>query len=171
MRYPTFVSIYFEYSQRAYNAAPVKWDPSREDPVFMLQSANLYAMYYSLQILVHRPFMMTRDKTSPLAFPSLSICANAARATARILAIVKQRFPSKSFPDFLVRRNVLRSLYPLLNHYQHHAACSSGVMILLNIWTAKSFGVAIDAAKEMEHVAVCMDVIKEAEGRCARNLP
>ncbi|KZV76630.1 hypothetical protein PENSPDRAFT_646069 [Peniophora sp. CONT] len=126
----------------------LRWDPSKEDPVLMIQSANLYAMFYSLQILVHRPFMMKRDKSSPLAFPSLSICANAARSTARILAVVKQRFPSTAFPDFL-----------------HHAACSSGVMIMLNVWTAKSYGVAIDAAKEMEHVALCMDIIKEAESR------
>ncbi|VDB92530.1 unnamed protein product [Peniophora sp. CBMAI 1063] len=126
----------------------LRWDPSRTNPVFMLQSANLYAMYYSLQILVHRPFMMTRDNTNPLAFPSLSICANAARSTARILAIVKERFPRKTIPYFL-----------------HHAACSSGVMLILNIWTAKSFGVAIDPAREMELVNVCMDVIKEAEER------
>lgn len=142
----------------------VRWDPSRTDPVLMLQSANLYAVYYSLQILVHRPFIMTPDITSPLAFPSLSICANAARSTARMLAIVKQRFPSKALPDFLVCP-VLSSQVSSLTAVQHYAACSSGLMILLNIWTARSFGVAIDAAKEMEHVDLCMDVVKEAEGR------
>ena len=130
----------------------------------MLQSAHLHAMYYSLQILVHRPFMMTRDKSSPLAFPSLSICANAARSTARILAIVKQRYPAKAFPDFLVYTGLLPRT-STTDPLQLHAACSSGVMIMLNIWTAKSFGVAIDAAKEMEHVIVCMDIIKEAEDR------
>jgi len=36
-------------------------------------------MYYNTQLLLHRPFMVLPNKTATLAFPSLEICANAAR--------------------------------------------------------------------------------------------
>ena len=42
----------------------------------------LYSSYYYIQIQIHRPFI---HKDSPLAFPSLAICTNAARSCARLL--------------------------------------------------------------------------------------
>lgn len=63
----------------------VRWDPNNPDLFFLKQSATLYAYYYTLQITVHRSFIPLPGKPSPLNFPSLAICTNAARSAIHIL--------------------------------------------------------------------------------------
>ena len=62
----------------------MKWDPNREDEVFMNQSCTLYANYYWLQICIHRPFI-SPSKANRLPFPSLTICTNAARSATHVM--------------------------------------------------------------------------------------
>ena len=69
----------------------VRWDPTRENLLFLNQSANLYANYYQLQIAVHRPFIPSPRKPSPLSFPSLAICTNAARSCIHVLDMQYKR--------------------------------------------------------------------------------
>ena len=69
----------------------VRWDPNREDDVFFSQSVSLYASYYHLQILIHRPFIPTPRNPSPLSFPSLAICANAARSCSHVVDMHRKR--------------------------------------------------------------------------------
>ena len=69
----------------------VRWDPTRENILFLNQSANLYANYYQLQIAVHRPFIPSPRKPSPLSFPSLAICTNAARSCVHVTHVVYTR--------------------------------------------------------------------------------
>jgi hypothetical protein len=89
----------------------VRWDPEQEDLALLDQSAYLYATYYQLQILVHRPFIRARGGV-PASFPSLAICTNAARACAKV---VYQHFArvGRVMPKGIVRTFVqlrLRSL-------------------------------------------------------------
>ena len=72
-------------------SATVRWDPNRENLVFLNQSANLYASYYQLQISVHRPFIPSPRKPSPLSFPSLAICTNAARSCTHVMDVQCRR--------------------------------------------------------------------------------
>ena len=79
---------------RSFRSAPcpsVRWDPTRENILFLNQSANLYANYYQLQIAVHRPFIPSPRKPSPLSFPSLAICTNAARSCIHVLDVQYKR--------------------------------------------------------------------------------
>ena len=69
----------------------MRWDPTRENLLFLTQSANLYANYYQLQIAVHRPFIPSPRKPSPLSFPSLAICTNAARSCIHVLDMQYKR--------------------------------------------------------------------------------
>ena len=69
----------------------MRWDPTRENILFLNQSANLYANYYQLQIAVHRPFIPSPRKPSPLSFPSLAICTNAARSCIHVLDVQAKR--------------------------------------------------------------------------------
>lgn len=62
----------------------VRWDPHREDLVFLNQSSVLYMKYYQLQIFIHRPFLPTSRKSSRLTLPSLAICTNAARSCIHV---------------------------------------------------------------------------------------
>jgi hypothetical protein len=74
-----------------YHFSIVRWDPSREDIQFFNQSAYLHASYYHLQILIHRPFIPSPRKPSPLSFPSLAICTNAARSCSHVVDIQRRR--------------------------------------------------------------------------------
>jgi hypothetical protein len=69
----------------------LRWDPNREHEVFFNQSASLFASYYHLQILVHRPFIPSPEGPSPLSFPSLAICTNAARSCCHVVDIQRKR--------------------------------------------------------------------------------
>ena len=70
---------------------PVRWDPTREDENFFNQSASCYALYYHIQILIHRPFIPSPNKPSPLSFPSLAICTNAARSCSHVAEVQRRR--------------------------------------------------------------------------------
>jgi hypothetical protein len=69
----------------------VRWDPNREDHLFFRQSASLYAAYYYLQIMVHRPFASSPRSPSRFRFPSLAIVTTAARSCCHILQKANQR--------------------------------------------------------------------------------
>jgi hypothetical protein len=74
----------------------LKWDTTGQnfkDLAMFLQSASLYSHYYHLQILVHRPFIPSPRKPSPLSFPSLAICTNAARSCAHVVDLQRRRAP------------------------------------------------------------------------------
>ncbi|KAE9397124.1 hypothetical protein BT96DRAFT_884198 [Gymnopus androsaceus JB14] len=67
------------------------WDPKRENPGHFRQSAMLYVTYYWIQIQVHRTFIPPPGQVSVLSYPSLAICATAARACCHVVEIAEQR--------------------------------------------------------------------------------
>ena len=89
---------------------PVKWDTTGQnfkDITCFLQSASLYSHYYHLQIMVHRPFIPSPRKPSPLSFPSLAICTNAARSCAHVVDLQRRRAPQFPSSHFQVRVSVI----------------------------------------------------------------
>ncbi|KAH9926301.1 fungal-specific transcription factor domain-containing protein [Epithele typhae] len=65
----------------------LRWDPERTNMFFLKQSTYLYAYYYNVQIAVHRQYMMARTNPSS-SFPSLIICANAARSCVHVVHVL-----------------------------------------------------------------------------------
>ncbi|GBE88069.1 predicted protein [Sparassis crispa] len=124
----------------------LRWDPNRENITFLNQSAHLYASYYQLQIVVHRPFIPTPRKPSPLSFPSLAICTNAARSCTHVLDIQYQRTGMVMFANQM-------------------AVFKAGIVLLLNIWGGKRSGIMTDPEKEMADVHKCMKMLKVLEPR------
>ncbi|KAI0351792.1 hypothetical protein OH77DRAFT_1498379 [Trametes cingulata] len=122
----------------------LRWDPSRDNLLFLNQSANLYAHYYQLQIAVHRPFISSPRKPSPLLFPSLAICTNAARSCIHVLDVQYRR---TGVPTFFNQMSLF----------------TAGIVLLLNIWGGKRSGLSTDPAKEMADVHKCMKMLKELE--------
>lgn len=138
---------------------PVRWDPNREDLDFFRQSALLYTHYYHLQILIHRPFIR---KPSPLAFPSMAICTNAARTCSHIVDINSRRCPEPQ-PHLMV--SVFPYSGPQLLITVQSAAFTAGVVLLLNIWAGKRSGLTTDPKKEMADVHKCMKMLRSSEER------
>lgn len=128
------------------NIFAVRWDPQRENLLHFNQSATLYATYYHLQILVHRPFIPSPRKPSPLTFPSLAICTNAARSCSHVADVCRRR-GTIQLPQLQI------------------AVFSSGIVLLLNIWGAKKTGQFIDFDKQMSDVRKCMHVLQSVEDR------
>jgi hypothetical protein len=124
----------------------VRWDPNREDFNFFNQSVVLYASYYHIQILIHRPFIPSPSKPSPLSFPSLAICTNAARSCSHVV-------------DTQLRHN------PLPPPFVQMAVFTSGIVLLLSIWGGKRSGLSMDPNKEMTDVHKCMRVLRACEKR------
>ncbi|KAK7063573.1 fungal-trans domain-containing protein [Favolaschia claudopus] len=71
----------------------LRWDPQQPNLIFLDQSATLYFTYYHAQILIHRPFIpsMRKESTPSTYFPSLAICANAARSCGHVLDVQARR--------------------------------------------------------------------------------
>ncbi|KAG5635679.1 hypothetical protein H0H81_010417 [Sphagnurus paluster] len=112
----------------------LRWDPTRENDIFFNQSASLYSAYYHVRILVHRPFIPSpRNPRAALAFPSLAICTNAARACSHVLDAQRKRFSVAPPP-------------------LQTSAFSAGVVLLLSLWGGKRAGLKTDYEKEMGDV-------------------
>ncbi|KAI0950725.1 hypothetical protein AcW1_007961 [Taiwanofungus camphoratus] len=122
----------------------LRWDPNRENMIFLTQSASLYASYYQLQIAVHRPFIPSPRKPSPLSFPSLAICTNAARSCTHVLDVHFQRTGMPMYQNQM-------------------ALFTAGIVLLLNIWGGKRSGLTTDPSKEMADVHKCMKMLKALE--------
>ncbi|KAJ7760114.1 fungal-specific transcription factor domain-containing protein [Mycena maculata] len=97
----------------------LRWDPRQENQILLDQSTALYAVYYHAQILLHRSFIPApgTQSVSDTGFPSLAICANAARSCGHILDVQARR-----------GRGVL--------HHPHviTALFDSAVVLLINVW-------------------------------------
>ncbi|KAF8604607.1 hypothetical protein BDV93DRAFT_522316 [Ceratobasidium sp. AG-I] len=124
----------------------LRWDPNRENSLFFDQSATLYSTYYHVQILIHRPFIPSPRKPSPLSFPSLAICTTAARSCSHVLDLQRRRSHT-ILPGVMV------------------AAFTSGIVLLINVWGQKKSGGTADPNGQIKDVHKCMDVLKSNEQR------
>ena len=125
----------------------MRWDPKRQDLTFFNQSATLYTQYYQLQIAVHRPFIPSPRKPSPLSFPSLAICTNAARSSIHVLDVQARRSGEPSY-------------------FNQMSLFTAGIVLLLNIWGGKRSGLSLDPSKEMADVHKCMKMLRQLEPEC-----
>ncbi|KAJ7143999.1 fungal-specific transcription factor domain-containing protein [Mycena epipterygia] len=125
----------------------LRWDPTRADPVFFDQSVALHCAYCHLQILIHRPFIPMVRKSAPTALPSLAICTSAARACANMVDVQRRR-----------KGNV-----PVVINLP--AVFTSGIILLLNVWSGKRTGLVPDPSREIANVHKCMEVVRLCEDR------
>ncbi|KAJ7087974.1 fungal-specific transcription factor domain-containing protein [Mycena belliarum] len=125
----------------------LRWDPARADPLFFDQSVALHCHYSHLQILIHRPFIPMVRKSAPTALPSLAICTSAARSCANMVDVQRQR-----------KGNV-----PVVMHLG--AVFTSGIILLLNVWSGKRTGLVPDPSREIANVHKCMQVVRLCEQR------
>ncbi|KAG7446295.1 uncharacterized protein BT62DRAFT_931742 [Guyanagaster necrorhizus] len=121
----------------------LRWDPHRKDSTFLFQSVALYSMYYMLQIQIHRPFLHT---DSPLSFPSLAICTNAARSCSHVVEVHRAK-TGAVIPHIIM------------------GAFISGVVLSMNIWSGKRAGLSLNLQKELADVENCKATLKYASER------
>ncbi|KAJ7722563.1 fungal-specific transcription factor domain-containing protein [Mycena maculata] len=100
----------------------LRWDPNQKNQIFLDQSAALYALYYHAQIVMHRRFIPAPGKApeasnAGAAFPSLAICANAARSCGHVLDA-----QARHGRGLLHHPHVMTALF------------DSAVVLLVNVW-------------------------------------
>ncbi|KAJ7664065.1 fungal-specific transcription factor domain-containing protein [Mycena rosella] len=125
----------------------LRWDSGRADPVFFDQSVALQCHYSHLQMLIHRPFIPMVRKSAPTALPSLAICTCAARNCASAMDVQRRR----------------KGMVPVV--FNLHAASTSGIVLLLNVWSGKRTGLMPDPSREMATVHKCMEIVRLCEDR------
>ncbi|TFK49991.1 hypothetical protein OE88DRAFT_303307 [Heliocybe sulcata] len=121
----------------------LRWMPTCGDPITFRQSACLHFMYYHNQILVHRPFIST--KQTPLSLSCLAICNNAARCIIGIADALRQRghkLPVVVAPTF-----------------------TASMFLLLQVWGSKRTRSAVDPEKAMAEVHKGLLILKWLESR------
>jgi hypothetical protein len=109
------------------------------------QTVCLHASYHLVQMTIHRPFIPSSRRASSLSFPSLSICANSARACIHVLQRHERRIPGVAIMILLI------------------PAFMAGIVLLLRIWVARQAGLNIDAEQEMADVYHAIKFIASGE--------
>ncbi|KAJ7595463.1 fungal-specific transcription factor domain-containing protein [Mycena floridula] len=121
----------------------LKWDPENPDLTFFNQSALLYTGYYYTQIIAHQRFILSRTPND-VAFPHLAICANAARSYSRLMNVQSRR-------GYIASMNTIVPLF------------SSALVLLLNHWAGRRFGLQSNPGKQYADVWNCINVLRHYE--------
>ncbi|KAJ7686318.1 fungal-specific transcription factor domain-containing protein [Mycena rosella] len=127
--------------------AHLRWDPNRRDDNFFDQSAYLYCTYYQVQMTIHRPFIPMIRKDASTALPSLAICTNAARSCSHVSDISRHRKNGKPVPNLV------------------GAAFTSGLVLLLNVWSGKRTGLPPQMNSALLEVQKCSEYLRVCEPR------
>ncbi|KAJ7694369.1 fungal-specific transcription factor domain-containing protein [Mycena rosella] len=125
----------------------LRWDPNRRDDAFFDQSAWLYCAYYQVQMTIHRPFIPMIRKDASTALHALAICTNAARSCSHVSDISMHRKNGKPVPVIVGPQ------------------FTSGLVLLLNIWSGKRTGLAPHMNSAIAEVHKCMACIRMCEER------
>ena len=135
----------------------MRWDPNREDDLFLNQSAILYANYYQLQMVIHREFIPSPRRplaNANLPLPSMAICVNAARACLRVLDVQHRRAKAASGGD--ASGVTIYALTPL-----QMPLFTVGIMLLVYLWCG-----ARDARSALDDVDVCLSILRDLSEAC-----
>ncbi|KAJ6541639.1 fungal-specific transcription factor domain-containing protein [Mycena capillaripes] len=101
----------------------LRWDPNQPDVTLLNQSACLYAVYYHVQILLHRPFIPSPGthpslSSHQISFPSLAISANAARSCAHVMDVQSKRAAGPLYNPHIISCMFDCAIVLLMNVYQ-----------------------------------------------------
>ncbi|KAJ7643597.1 fungal-specific transcription factor domain-containing protein [Roridomyces roridus] len=116
----------------------LRWDPELTG-IFLDQSASLYAAYYHVQILIHRPFI----SAPAWVFPSLAICANSARSCGHVMDAHSRRAG-----HVLYQPHVITVLF------------DCAVILLKNVWGCRRERLSpVDVTRAKTDIKKCVDVL------------
>ncbi|KAK1219772.1 Gypsy retrotransposon integrase-like protein 1 [Marasmius sp. AFHP31] len=153
----------------------LKWNPTNQNPLFFTQSTIIWITYYWLQMLVHKPFMSLstsaggaeKESEKPseeaaAAFPSLSICVNAARAVVHILE-AGQRWSERKRRENANGERWVPEPGPGPFPTVLSAITSSAIVLFSNAWRGIRTKTTPDAFRELADVYRCLEVLNKWE--------
>ncbi|TRM70017.1 fungal-specific transcription factor domain-containing protein [Schizophyllum amplum] len=122
----------------------MRWDPDQPVAEYRDQAAILYTAMYLTQIQVHRPFIPSVSDSQ--SFPSLAICANAARACLRLIE-------QHSKGGFIPYPHVMMSIF------------SSCIILILYVWRRQQMGYTAEGERDVTSVFAGLRVMATYEKR------
>ncbi|KAJ8095360.1 Gypsy retrotransposon integrase-like protein 1 [Marasmius tenuissimus] len=152
----------------------LKWNPTNQNPLFFTQSTIIWITYYGVQMLVHKPFMTLstspsgaeeeneKSSNSLAAFPSLSICVNAARAVVHIVE-AGQRWSERERRQKANGKTWVPEPGPRPFPTVMSAITSSATVLFSNAWRGIRTKKTPDAFRELADVYRCLEVLNEWE--------
>ncbi|KAI0794216.1 fungal-specific transcription factor domain-containing protein [Fomes fomentarius] len=125
----------------------LRWDPDQPDRLFFMQAGILRVHFSQLQIAAHRPFMSVSRRESPLTFPSVIICTNAARSCVQVLETLYKREGSA--------------------HYRNMGMLFlAGVVLMMNVWAQRRSGRPFHSGPDITYVRSCMKMLEGMQREC-----
>ncbi|KAI1785161.1 fungal-specific transcription factor domain-containing protein [Ganoderma leucocontextum] len=119
----------------------LRWDPEQENVLFLTQAATISAIFYQYQIAVHRSFMSSSRRESPISLPSAIICTNAARASIQVAEVLRKR-----------TRNA--------THWNAGLVFMSAIVLMTNMLGLKRSGRAVNTEKDLALVGKSVEVLR-----------
>ncbi|KAI1785317.1 fungal-specific transcription factor domain-containing protein [Ganoderma leucocontextum] len=119
----------------------LRWNPEEENVLFLTQAGTLSAYYYYTQFAVHRPFIASSRRESPLSFPSVIICTNGARSCIQVLEVLYKRTGTPS-------------------HRNMGVIFMGGMVLMKNIFGLKRSGRVINAGKDLVLVRKAIEMLR-----------
>ncbi|KAF7353488.1 Zn(2)-C6 fungal-type domain-containing protein [Mycena sanguinolenta] len=141
----------------------LRWDPNRPEDAFFDQSAFLYCSYYQVQMTIHRPFIPMMRNAVPISLPSLEICINAARSCSHVAETLRLRKEGVPVPEILVCVARINELTNDLTLLEQSSVFTSGVILLLNVWSGKRTGLPPHMNSALTEVHKCMATMRVCE--------
>ncbi|KAJ7348419.1 hypothetical protein DFH08DRAFT_865945 [Mycena albidolilacea] len=123
----------------------LRWDPNRRDEAFFDQSVFLFCTYYQVQTTIHRSFIPKIMTGGGRRLPSLAICTNAARSCSHVADMSRLRKNGVPVPVLI------------------SSVFTSGVVLLLNIWSGKRTEVPPHMNSAIKEVHKCMASMRVCE--------
>ncbi|KAI0092322.1 fungal-specific transcription factor domain-containing protein [Irpex rosettiformis] len=120
----------------------LRWNSTTENGLFYTQSANMHAAYYTLRIIVYRPFIPSPRNHSSSLSPFLSLSTNAARSCIYLLC---EQFKQTG------------------NVQDQFALFTSAIAILLNVWAERNSMTSSQREMDMQQVYQAMEIVQKLE--------
>ncbi|KAF5343371.1 hypothetical protein D9758_015622 [Tetrapyrgos nigripes] len=124
------------------------WNIKHEDENFFKQSAILWACYYWIQIEVHRRFIPRPGEEPELSFPSMTICANAARSCIHVVETCLQQTKD------VTGHFMLPVILPLF---------ASAMILVINLWRGKQVDPDFDPRPDLTVIYKCIGLLRMYE--------
>ena len=146
---------------------PVRWDANREDPLHLMQSGYLLGHYFHVQIAVHRPFLSASHRDSPLSFPSIIICNNAARSTIQMTDVVFKRlgtlYHGSAVREFARRHSVLNIETTVRFK---GLLFMSGAVLMRSIWGQRRSGRTVNVDRDIACIKTAIEMLDSMRHEC-----
>ncbi len=144
----------------------MRWNPEQENVLFLSQAATIAAFYYLHQIAVHRSFMASSRRESPISPLSTIICMNAARAAIQVVEVLYNRTGNPSHRNTASPPSldeIISSVLTLAWSPWQGMLFVSAIVLMTNMLGLKRSGQAVNIEKDLALVGKSIELLRSLQ--------